>query len=134
MSEPFIGEIRAFGFNFPPRGWAICAGQLLPIAQNTALFSILGTSFGGDGRTTFALPDLRGNAPLHIGTGNGLTPRQLGETGGTAQVSLSLAQMPAHSHAVNCNSGVGTSYIPSNNVWASDAGGAHEYAPAAGAA
>ena len=77
MSEPFIGEIRAFGFNFPPRGWATCAGQLLPNSQNTALFSILGTYFGGNGTTNFALPNLQGNVPLHVGSGPGLSPRTL---------------------------------------------------------
>jgi microcystin-dependent protein len=130
MSEPFLGEIRLFGFNFPPAGWATCAGQLLPIAQNTALFSILGTSFGGNGTTNFALPNLQGNVPLHVGSGRGLTPRTLGEIGGVPQVTLSMGQMPVHSHAANCNSGAGTSYGPANNVWASDAGGAREYAAA----
>ena len=123
MSDPFLGEIRVFGFDFPPRGWANCAGQLLPISQNTALFSILGTSFGGDGRTTFALPNLQGTVPVHVGAGPGLTPRALGESGGTPEVTLSVAEMPAHSHAANCNSGLGTSYGPANNVWALDAGG-----------
>jgi microcystin-dependent protein len=131
MSDPFLGEIRVFGFDFPPRGWANCAGQLLPISQNTALFSILGTSFGGDGRTTFALPNLQGTVRVHVGAGPGLTPRALGESGGTPEVTLSVAEMPAHSHAANCNSGLGTSYGPANNVWASDAGGASEYASAA---
>ncbi len=134
MSEPFVGEIRVFGFNFPPIGWSSCAGQLLPISQNTALFSILGTNFGGDGRTNFALPNFQGKVPLHVGTGNGLSPRVIGETGGVAQVTLSVAQMPAHTHAVNCNSGSGTSYGPANNVWASNAGGANEYAATANAA
>jgi len=128
MSEPFIGEIRVFGFNFPPRGWATCAGQLLPIAQNTALFSILGTNFGGNGTTNFALPNLQANVPLHVGAGPGLTPRTVGETGGVPQVTLNVAEMPAHTHAANCNSGHGTSYDPANAVWAADAGGAREYA------
>lgn len=131
MSEQFIGEIRVFGFNFAPVGWAICAGQLLPIAQNTALFSILGTNFGGDGVRTFALPNLQGNVPMHVGQGNGLTPRTVGETGGSATVTLNTAQMPAHNHAATCNNGNGTNYGPANNVWAADAGGASEYAPAA---
>src|SRR6516164_8956248 len=122
MSDPFVGEIRVFGFNYPPDGWASCAGQLLPISQNTALFSILGTSFGGDGMSTFALPNLQGTVPVHVGAGLSLTPRVLGETGGTAEVTLSVAEMPAHSHTANCNSGSGTSYGPANNVWASDAG------------
>ena len=130
MSEPFIGEIRVFGFNFPPRGWAACAGQLLPIAQNTALFSILGTNFGGNGTTNFALPNLQANVPLHVGSGPGLTPRTVGETGGVPQVTLNVTEMPAHTHAANCNSGAGTSYDPANAVSAGDAGGAREYAAA----
>src|SRR5260370_37209204 len=131
MSDPFLGEIRVFGFDFPPRGWATCAGQLLSISQDTALFSILGASFGGDGRSTFALPNLQGTVPVHVGAGPGLTLRALGESGGTPEVTLSVAEMPAHSHTANCNSGLGTSYGPANNVWASDAGGASEYASAA---
>ena len=83
MSEPFIGQIQMFGFSFPPRGWALSDGQLLPIAKNTALFSLLGTTYGGDGRTTFALPDLRGRAALHFGTGPGLSPRPIGAKGGS---------------------------------------------------
>ena len=128
MSDPFLGEIRVFGFSYPPQAWANCAGQLLPISQNAALFSILGTSFGGDGRSTFALPNLQGIVPVHVGAGPGLTPRALGETGGTPEVTLSMTEMRAHSHAANCNSGPGTSYGPANKVWASDAGGASEYA------
>jgi microcystin-dependent protein len=128
MSEPFIGEIRVFGFNFPPLGWATCAGQLLPISQNTALFSVIGTYFGGNGTSNFALPNLQGNVPVHVGTGPGPTPRSIGETGGASQVTLNVAEMPAHSHPADCNSGAGTSYGPANNVWASDAGGASEYA------
>lgn len=98
MSEPFLGQIQAFGFNFTPRGWAACSGQLLPISQNQALFSLLGTTYGGDGQTTFALPDLRGRAPLHFGTGGGLTPRTLGEQGGTESVTLTTTQIPSHAH------------------------------------
>jgi microcystin-dependent protein len=122
MSDPFLGEIGVFGFSYPPQGWAACTGQLLPISQNTALFSILGTSFGGDGRSTFALPNLQGIVPVHVGAGPGLTPRALGETGGTPEVTLSMTEMRAHSHAANCNSGPGTSYGPANNVWASGRG------------
>lgn len=98
MSEPFIGEIKIVGFNFPPRSWADCDGQLLPIAQNTALFSLLGTMYGGDGRTTFALPDLRGRFPMHEGTGAGLTPRNHGQKSGTETNTVSVQQMPSHSH------------------------------------
>lgn len=98
MSDPFIGEIKMFAGNFAPQGWALCDGQLLPIAQNAALFSLLGTTYGGDGRTTFALPDLRGRVPLHPGQGPGLSQRRLGEKSGQESVTLSEAQMPAHTH------------------------------------
>jgi microcystin-dependent protein len=101
MSEPFIAEIRIFAGNFAPRGWAFCDGQLLPISQNTALFSLIGTTYGGDGRTTTALPDLQGRAPMHPGRGPGLTDRRLGEKVGTETVTLSEAQMPNHNHTLN---------------------------------
>ncbi len=100
MSEPFIAEIRIFAGNFAPRGWALCNGQLLPIAQNTALFSLIGTTFGGDGRTTTALPNLQDRAPMHPGNGPGLTSRRLGQTGGVSTVTLSEAQMANHTHPV----------------------------------
>lgn len=100
MSEPYIGQIILFGGNFAPRGWAQCDGSLIAIAQNTALFSILGTTYGGDGITTFALPDLRGRAPIHYGNGPGLTPRALGEAAGTETVTLTVNQMPAHTHGI----------------------------------
>ena len=133
MSEPFIGEIRPFGFNFAPKGWALCAGQLLSISQNTALFSILGTMYGGDGKTTFALPDLRGVVPLHAGNGPGLTPRSVGETGGSESVTLNVAQIPAHNHVANANGGPGNQYGATNNFWAADAAGGKEYAAAGNA-
>ena len=98
MSEPFTAEIRIFAGNFAPRGWAFCNGQLLPLAQNTALFSLIGTTYGGDGRTTTALPNLQGRAPMHPGRGPGLTSRRLGQKGGTETVTLSEAQMPSHTH------------------------------------
>ncbi len=98
MSAPFIGEIRTFAITFVPRGWAECDGRLLPIAPNTALFSLLGTNYGGDGRTTFGLPDLRDRAPMHVGNGPGLTPRRQGDSGGEATVTLTTAQVPAHGH------------------------------------
>jgi microcystin-dependent protein len=98
MAEPYIGEIRIFGFSFATRGWAFCDGQLLPISQYSALFSILGTTFGGNGQTTFALPNMQGNAPMHWGTGPGLTPRTIGEVLGTPSVTLTSQQLPGHSH------------------------------------
>lgn len=100
MADPFVAEIRIFPFNFAPRGWAFCAGQLMPISQNTALFSLLGTTYGGDGQSTFALPDLQGNAPMFWGQGPGLSLHDLGETGGSATVSLLESEMPAHAHAL----------------------------------
>lgn len=96
--EPFLGQIMMFGGNFAPRSWAFCDGQLLPIAQYAALFSILGTTYGGDGRTTFALPDLRGRAPIHMGGGPGLSNYKLGQKGGLESVTLNITQIPSHSH------------------------------------
>ena len=127
MSEPFIGEIRPFGFNFAPRGWAQCNGQLLSIAQNTALFSILGTTYGGDGKSTFALPNLQGLVPMGSGQGPGLSLRTLGQTGGSATVTLTIQQIPAHAHPDNCNAGNGNQQAPAGNFWAQDVGGSKEY-------
>ena len=98
MSEPFLGEIKLVGFNFPPRGWAECNGQLLPIAQNSALFSLLGTIYGGDGRTTFGLPDLRGRYAMHQGQGPGLSSRPIGQKSGEERVTLATSQLPSHQH------------------------------------
>lgn len=98
MSEPFTAEIRIFAGNFAPRGWAFCNGQLLPVSQNTALFSLIGTTYGGDGRSTTALPNLMGRVPMHPGRGPGLTSRRLGQRGGSEMISLSEAQMPNHNH------------------------------------
>src|ERR1043165_9779278 len=103
MSEPFLGEIRLFPFNFAPRGWAFCQGQLLSIAQNTALFSILGTTYGANEQTTFALPDWRGGVPTHPGRGPGISPRTLGEQGGSETVALITTQIPAHTHTLNAS-------------------------------
>lgn len=133
MSEPFLGEIRPFAFNFAPQGWAQCAGQLLPIAQNTALFAILGTTYGGDGRVTFALPDLRDRLPIHAGTGAGLTPRVPGETGGSASVTLTVSQLPTHTHGTLAQGNAGDSGDAPGHYWAADAGGDPIYAPIAGA-
>lgn len=99
MSDPFVAEIRIFAGNFAPKGWATCDGQLLPISQNTALFSLLGTTYGGDGKSTFALPDLQGSAPMHSGQGLGLSIRDLGESGGSPFVTLLTSEMPIHNHA-----------------------------------
>ncbi len=98
MSEPFVGEIRMFAGNFAPRGWAFCDGQLLAVSQNDALFSLLGTIYGGDGRTTFGLPDLRGRVPIHAGTGPGLSPRRLGAKFGTEEETIVVNQLPSHNH------------------------------------
>ena len=100
MSNPFVAEIRIFPFNFPPKGWAFCDGQLMPISQNTALFSLLGTTYGGDGKSNFALPNMQGNVPMHPGQGPGLTLHDLGETGGTQSVTLLQTEMPVHSHGI----------------------------------
>ena len=113
--DPFLGEIRIFAGNFAPQNWALCNGQLLSIAQNTALFSILGTNYGGDGRVTFGLPNLQGSVPMDQGNGPGLTPRVVGETGGTPAVSLDNATMPAHSHTFGGQSVLGTLNTPGGN-------------------
>jgi len=116
MSEPFIAEIRIFAGNFAPRGWAFCDGQLLPISQNTALFSLISTTYGGDGRTTTALPNMQGRAPMHPGRGPGLTSRRLGERIGVETVTLSEAQIPPHSHSVRANDGAaGNELLPEGN-------------------
>ncbi len=103
MTDQFVAEIRVFPFNFAPRGWAFCDGQLMPISQNTALFSLLGTTYGGDGKSTFALPNLQGQVPMHPGDGQGLTPRFLGESGGTESVTLLTSEMPRHTHALRAH-------------------------------
>lgn len=123
MSDPFIAEIRIWAGNFAPRGWAFCNGQLLPIAQNTALFSLVGTTYGGDGRSTFALPDLQGRAPLHPGRGPGLTDHRLGEQGGVESVTLSEAQIAAHNHGLTAQSRPGDLADPTGRVLARAGGG-----------
>lgn len=113
MSEPFLGEIRMFGGNFAIRGWALCDGQLLAISQNSALFSLLGTIYGGDGETTFALPDMRSRVAIGPGNGPGLSSRTQGQRGGAEQASLAAGHVPAHTHAMQASSGAGTTANPS---------------------
>lgn len=105
MSNPFVAEIRIFPFNFAPSGWAFCNGQILPLSQNTALFSLLGTTYGGDGKSNFALPNLQGSAPMHPGQGPGLSLHDLGESGGSQNITLLESEIPAHTHPVNCLAG-----------------------------
>ena len=115
MATQYLGEIRAFGFNFAPVGWALCNGQLMPINQNTALFSLLGTFYGGDGKTTFALPNLQGRVGIHQGSAAGLSSYSAGEDGGAENAILTLSELPSHSHLVKANNGVGTFARPANN-------------------
>lgn len=125
--EPFIGEIRMFSGTYAPQGWAFCDGSILAIANNSALFSLVGTTYGGNGQTTFALPDLRGRLPMHPGNGPGLSPRTLGESSGSESVTLLATQMPAHSHSVGCHSAADQS-APANSIPAAEAtGGAPVY-------
>ncbi|NCU05022.1 MAG: phage tail protein [Chitinophagaceae bacterium] len=131
-SEPYLAEIYMGGMNFAPRGYATCSGQLLAIAQNTALFSLLGTTFGGNGQTTFALPDLRGRVPMGWGQGPGLTNRDLGEVGGTETVTLLSTQMPAHTHALNAVSEAGDASAPAGNYLANSGALDKEYRSATG--
>ena len=118
-NDPFIGEVQWFAGNFAPRGWALCDGQLLPINQYQALFSILGTMYGGDGRSTFALPDVRSRVMVHAGTGPGLSPRRQGERGGQENVTLTANEMPSHNHALRASGGPAVATSPVNNVLAS---------------
>jgi len=118
MSEPFLAEIRTFAGNFAPTNWAICDGRILPIAQYTALFSLLGTTYGGDGKVTFALPNLQGYAPMHWGDGAGLTPRSLGEINGSTAVTLLTTEIPAHTHQLTASQSSASSPSPGGNVLA----------------
>jgi len=111
--DPFVAEIRIFPFNFAPRGWAWCNGQLLPLSQNTALFSLLGTTYGGDGKSNFALPDLEGRAPMHPGQGPGLSLHDLGETGGSETVTLLQSEIPSHPHTMRANTDIADVQVPS---------------------
>lgn len=121
MSDVFLGEIRIFAGNFAPKGWALCNGQLMAVNQNTALFSLLGVTYGGDGKTTFALPNLQGRAPMQPGQGPGLTARTLGQTSGSQTVTLLTTQMPAHNHVPmgDGNGGTAATGVATNNVWGS---------------
>lgn len=118
MSDPFIGEIRMFAGNFAPRSWAMCDGQLLLISQNDTLFSLFGTIYGGDGRTTFGLPDLRGRVPIHYGSGPGLTPRSIGQKSGVENVSLNTNEMPSHDHPLQASTDIADQTAPAGNVTA----------------
>jgi microcystin-dependent protein len=118
MGQPFVGEIRMFAGNFAPAGWMFCDGQLLPISENETLFNLIGTTYGGDGQSTFALPDLRGRVPVHMGQGPGLSNYQLAEMIGVETVTLTTAQLGAHSHPALCSSGGGTpGSDPANSIW-----------------
>lgn len=132
MSNPFLAEIRIFTGNFAPKGWALCDGQLMSISQNTALFSLLGTTYGGNGTSNFALPNLQGCAPMQAGQGPGLSLRDLGETAGEQTVTLLQTEMPAHSHTAQAATTGGGVSTPTNNAWASGIKGhAPAYSPSA---
>ncbi|HXQ13470.1 MAG TPA: tail fiber protein [Caulobacteraceae bacterium] len=128
MSSPFVAEIRPFAFNFAPRGWAACNGQLLAISQFTAVFSLLGTNFGGNGTSNFGLPNLQGATPMHWGNGAGLTPRVIGETGGTSTVTLIQSEMPQHNHTFQVAEGGTVSNAPDPTVWLGQASPGKIYA------
>jgi len=128
MADPFVAEVRIFPFNFAPKGWAFCDGQLLPISQNTALFSLVGTYYGGDGKSTFALPDMQGNAPIHAGQGPGLSEYFLGQMSGSDTVTLLDSEIPGHSHSLSASAEAGDTNLPAGNFTGS---GSSIYAPAA---
>jgi microcystin-dependent protein len=125
--DPFVAEIRMFAGNFAPKGWALCNGQVLPLSQNTALFSLLGTTYGGDGKSTFALPNLEGCAPMHPGQGPGLNLHDLGETSGSQNVTLIQSEMPSHTHNANCLSTPGD--VSNPVLWAATLGAGRQAAP-----
>ena len=118
MSQPYIGEIRMFGGSFAPAGWAFCSGQLMPISENDALFNLIGTTYGGDGQETFALPNLASRVPIHMGQGSGTSNYQIGETGGAEAVTITTQTTPSHSHPALCSSVGGNSSDPAGGVWA----------------
>jgi microcystin-dependent protein len=123
MGQPYIGEIRMFAGNFAPLGWAFCEGQPMPIAENEALFQLIGTTYGGDGETTFNLPNLASRVPIHMGTGPDGTTYQIGEMAGTEQETLTVQQIPVHSHPLTATTAVGTQNTPANNLLAQTTGG-----------
>jgi microcystin-dependent protein len=132
--DPLLGQISMFAGNFAPRGWALCDGRLLLISQYTQLYSVLGNIYGGDGRTTFALPDLRGRAPIHEGQGPGLSDKRLGQRGGAEQVILQVSNLPSHTHSLNASTATGTSNVPTGNVHADTSVFDKEYATTANTA
>lgn len=132
MADPFVAEIRVFPFTFAPKGWAFCNGQVLPISQNTALFSLLGTTYGGDGKSTFALPNLQGSAPMHPGQGQGLSPRDLGEAGGTQTVTLLESEIPSHAHTMRASGDDADQFAPTPNTSLATSTGATAYQPTPG--
>jgi len=132
MSDQFVAEIRIFPFNFPPTGWAFCQGQLMRLSQNTALFSLLGTTYGGDGKSTFALPDMQGNAPMQPGQGQGLSLRDLGEMSGVESITLLQSEIPLHTHSLMCLAAPADTNLPTTAVFARVTG-TTPYLPPAGA-
>jgi microcystin-dependent protein len=131
--DPFVAEIRIFPFNFAPKGWAFCDGQILPLSQNTALFSLLGTTYGGDGKSNFALPNMQGNTPMHPGQGPGLSLHDLGETGGSDTVTLLESEIPSHSHGLMAVNNPATSRLPAPDVSLARSGGVSAYVTSAAA-
>jgi microcystin-dependent protein len=127
MSDQFLAEIRIFPFNFPPTGWAFCDGQLMPISQNTALFALLGTYYGGDGKSTFALPDMQGNAPMQTGQGQGLSERFLGEMSGVESITLLQSEIPVHTHVLQANAFQGDKTVPDPTTSLAEAQGGNVY-------
>jgi microcystin-dependent protein len=131
MADPFVAEIRIFGFNFAPRGWAFCDGQLMPISQNTALFSLLGTTYGGNGKSNFGLPDLQGSVPVHAGESPGGSSYDLGQSGGSETVTLLQTEVPPHTHAMNASASEAGSTSPEGQLFAAGQGIAEYAAPGA---
>ena len=122
MSQPYVGQILMFGGNFAPVGWMLCAGQLLPISENETLFQLIGTTYGGDGQSTFGLPDLRGRVPIHMGTGNGLSTYVIGQAAGVESVTLNTQQIPTHNHFANAANSSGNSKTPQGTILANEGG------------